>query len=212
MRKSHSAPISWRPAAMSAGWVLALCLSGPAFGDKPGDVEPREIPVDYAVELAADANAGQVASAAGMTVVGHSTVRPCWCFLRPAEEMDRREAVGRLTSLAGVLQAAGGASVAQQPMSFYPDDPYFVPGGGGSGNAGQWYLVNPYTPGLDLGVRGAWWRGLTGRGETIGMLDDCLQVNHPDLKDNVSMALSWDFGQNDGADAAVDQKRTAPTA
>jgi subtilisin family serine protease len=39
--------------------------------------------------------------------------------------------------------------------------------------------------------------GIRGKGVTIGIFDDSLQINHPDLAANVSVADCWDFNGND---------------
>jgi subtilisin family serine protease len=81
--------------------------------------------------------------------------------------------------------------------AFTPNDPYFT-----SGNPlafpGQWHL-NTQTSGAvyDANLAGAWNRNLTGQGVTIGIIDDGLQVTHPDLSPNYLAADSYDFGQND---------------
>ena len=80
---------------------------------------------------------------------------------------------------------------------FVPDDPYFHRNTPSAGWAGQWHLVNEFGTGIDANVVGAWARGITGAGVTIGIVDDCLQINHPDLAPNYDAADSWDFGSND---------------
>ncbi|XP_054985801.1 neuroendocrine convertase 2 isoform X2 [Sorex araneus] len=52
----------------------------------------------------------------------------------------------------------------------------------------QWYLINTGqadgTPGLDLNVAEAWELGYTGKGVTIGIMDDGIDYLHPDLASN----------------------------
>ncbi len=83
------------------------------------------------------------------------------------------------------------------PMGFAPNDPYFHKDTPEAGWPGQWCLLNEHTPGLDARVQGAWNRDVTGEGVTIGILDDCLQIDHPDLAPNYVAADSWDFADND---------------
>jgi len=87
--------------------------------------------------------------------------------------------------------------------AFVPNDPLFFPGvasGAEAGYYGQWHLDNRMpvesgrNAGLDARLTGAWDRGLTGAGVTIGILDDGTQGDHPDLRDAFRNALSWDFG------------------
>ena len=88
-------------------------------------------------------------------------------------------------------------------QSFYPSDPYFAPGSGNGtaeGYYGQWHLinqmpVNAVNAGLDANVAGAWARGLTGNGVVIGIVDDGLQGDHPDLAAGFLNQYSWDYSQ-----------------
>jgi len=110
--------------------------------------------------------------------------------------------VSCLLAVAATLMAGAWAGAAVRPtpsmlqadtspldcvLYFVPDDPYF-------GN--QWHLANPGAP-PNVNITGAWASGLTGAGVVIGIVDDCLQTDHPDLAPNYTAAHSWDFGQND---------------
>ncbi|XP_074143913.1 neuroendocrine convertase 2 isoform X2 [Sminthopsis crassicaudata] len=65
----------------------------------------------------------------------------------------------------------------------------------------QWYLINTGqadgTPGLDLNVAEAWELGYTGKGVTIGIMDDGIDYLHPDLAANYNAEASYDFSSND---------------
>ncbi len=161
-------------------------------------------PTDYLVEVSAGTDPAAVAAAAGMDIVGRSAVRPSWYFMRPRGEMAESTGVSALEAVPGVVFAlAGGSGASPSRMSFTPNDPYFPDKGGGSGNPGQWHLVNTHTPGLDVNIQPAWNRGTTGSGIVIGIVDDCLEIAHPDLSPNYRPTLSWDFGQNDGDPSPV---------
>ncbi len=99
-------------------------------------------------------------------------------------------------------------------MAFVPDDPYFPKDRPSEGWPGQWHLVNGHAPGLDARVQGAWLREITGSGVTIGMVDDCLPTDHPDLAPNFVAADSWDFGDddNDPGPSRPDDMHGAATA
>lgn len=93
---------------------------------------------------------------------------------------------------------------AMQPVAgYYPNDPYFLPGDDDSeleGYPGQWYLHNlieitSVNVGLDVNIIGAWSMGYTGAGVIIGIIDDGVQGNHPDLQTYFHNAYSWDFGK-----------------
>ena len=88
---------------------------------------------------------------------------------------------------------------------FEPNDPFFLYNGTDDkykNFPGQWHLENK-TPssgvngivgtGIDANLRGAWKLGYTGKGIVIGICDDGVQGDHPDLKDNYSAKLSRTF-------------------
>ncbi len=83
----------------------------------------------------------------------------------------------------------------QQVKRDLPNDPQFN---------NQWHLRNTGqssgTVGADINVT-PWWNfaGNThlGAGVNIAMVDDGLQLTHPDLSPNYQAALSWDFNGND---------------
>jgi subtilisin family serine protease len=68
-----------------------------------------------------------------------------------------------------------GNSVFNRPQSFTPNDPLY---------SSQWHLTA-------ANVQAAWDQGFSGAGVTIGIVDDGVQVSHPDL--NVSVSDSYDF-------------------
>ncbi|MEY4245675.1 MAG: hypothetical protein RLZZ245_3260, partial [Verrucomicrobiota bacterium] len=84
---------------------------------------------------------------------------------------------------------------------FTPNDPYFAPGTGNgtaAGYYGQWHLVNQMpisevNAGLDVNVKGAWARGLTGNGVVISIVDGGVQGDHPDLVEGFLNEYSWDY-------------------
>lgn len=78
-----------------------------------------------------------------------------------------------------------------------PADPLF---------SSQWHLRNTGAPqqyqavaGNDVNAAPAWDSGITGDGVNIGVTDDGLQMNHPDLTANIRPGLSIDinYGDND---------------
>lgn len=113
--------------------------------------------------------------------------------------------VGVLTSWSGpaaravslrdsaLLSAPEGVDLTQKIRYFAPNDPYY---------SQQWHLANGsgYS---QVNVVPAWAVGATGMGVTIGIVDDCLQISHPDLSPNYVAADSWDFGQNDADPSPV---------
>lgn len=71
----------------------------------------------------------------------------------------------------------------------------------------QWHLrntgLNGGTPGVDLNVTNVWdsWRG---EGVVIGVVDDAVQIAHPDLAPNVAAELCWDFVNGDADPTPAD--------
>jgi len=65
----------------------------------------------------------------------------------------------------------------------------------------QWHLINSGqsggTPGEDVDILPVWEDGLSGEGIVIGIVDDGLQHDHPDLSENYISAFSYDFNDND---------------
>lgn len=94
------------------------------------------------------------------------------------------------------------ASTLDAPLAFTPNDPLF----------GQQWHLSPTGARPHANVLGAWARGLTGAGVTIGIVDDSLQWTHPDLLPAYDAASSWDFGQNDGDPSPVHDNDSHGTA
>ncbi len=83
-----------------------------------------------------------------------------------------------------------------------PDDPYYNNDNNPAGFPGQWHLGNGAST-THANLVPAWNRDITGTGVLFAIVDDCLQINHPDLQPNYVAADSWDFGQNDGDPSPV---------
>lgn len=83
-------------------------------------------------------------------------------------------------------------------LRWTPNDPFFA---NNPANAGyQWHLKNTGArggiAGVDINISAAWvsWRGA---GLRIGIIDNGLQTNHPDLAANVDTANDFDWNGND---------------
>lgn len=57
----------------------------------------------------------------------------------------------------------------------------------------QWHLYNPVQPGHDINVTGLWFQNITGEGVRVAVIDDGLDLDGEDLKDNFFPEGSWDF-------------------
>lgn len=63
----------------------------------------------------------------------------------------------------------------------------------------QWHLHNTVELGHDINVTGVWQQGITGKNSTVCIVDDGLDMDSDDLKDNYFAEGSYDF--NDQVDA-----------
>eukprot|EP00092_Neocalanus_flemingeri_P034915 GFUD01037990.1.p1 GENE.GFUD01037990.1~~GFUD01037990.1.p1 ORF type:complete len:1243 (+),score=296.02 GFUD01037990.1:82-3810(+) len=61
----------------------------------------------------------------------------------------------------------------------------------------QWFLNHGARDGSDMNVLGAWKLGYTGKNVVVTILDDGIQYNHPDLKQNYDPHASKDINDND---------------
>jgi subtilisin-like proprotein convertase family protein len=103
---------------------------------------------------------------------------------------------GRSTNLTARLRAIPGVIWAEQQVlrQHYPR----VPSDPLVGN--QWHLNNTGqsgTAGSDANVFAAWDAGFTGTGVQIAIVDDGLQIAHPDIAPNYFAAGSYDFNSNE---------------
>lgn len=60
----------------------------------------------------------------------------------------------------------------------------------------QWHLLNTRGDGNDVNVTGLWKEGVTGSGSTVCIVDDGLDLDSDDLKDNYFRAGSYDFNDH----------------
>ncbi|KAK9240832.1 peptidase S8/S53 domain-containing protein [Lipomyces kononenkoae] len=57
----------------------------------------------------------------------------------------------------------------------------------------QWHLMNPLQPGHDVNVTGVWLQNITGEGVVTAIVDDGLDYESDDLRDNFFAKGSYDF-------------------
>ena len=62
----------------------------------------------------------------------------------------------------------------------------------------QWFINGGAYDGTDMNVIPAWQKGITGKGVVVTILDDGIQHDHPDLKQNYDPGASTDINGNDG--------------
>jgi subtilisin family serine protease len=112
-----------------------------------------------------------------------------------------------ITARLGRQSAVRGFSplVRHQPVLRYiPNDPLFPQ---------QWHLLNTGqnggSAGADINVTPAW-DTVRGRNVVIGIVDDAVQVTHPDLSPNYNAQFSFDFIDNDADPSPVGLMPGAP--
>lgn len=155
-----------------------------------------------AVKLRPGADAAAFAARHGLADRGPLASSPGWRIF---------ETTGVARALEVFAEAGADAAAAQvapqlrrkQSKRFVPNDPLF---------SSQWHLRNTTTPGLDVNVVSVWdtWKG---NGVRIGIVDDGLQVTHPDLSPNVDTVNDHDWNDatpNDPSpDVTVDHHGTS---
>ncbi|GMM58863.1 kexin [Maudiozyma humilis] len=96
----------------------------------------------------------------------------------------------RLFKRAPIPDAPSDSSMApikEAEERLHIDDPLFEK---------QWHLINPSFPGNDVNARPVWFENITGNGVVAAIVDDGLDYESPDLKDQFCKEGSWDFNDN----------------
>ena len=62
--------------------------------------------------------------------------------------------------------------------------------------ASQWHLQKTNAKNITLNTAPLWNKGIMGKGVTIGIVDDGLEYNHPDIQSNYNAESSFDFNFN----------------
>lgn len=60
----------------------------------------------------------------------------------------------------------------------------------------QWHLFNPSYPDNDINMADVWYNNITGKGVVVAIVDDGVDYDNPDIRDNFSSQGSWDFNDN----------------
>ncbi|MBE2283225.1 MAG: S8 family serine peptidase [Prosthecobacter sp.] len=147
------------------------------------------------VELKPGSNATALRGLAGVAGVSDRGKYAVVDFAgRPDAAIDGATALQKLP----VVRSAQPLLARQWSRRFIPDDPLF---GYSAANAGyQWHLRNTgengATTGIDVNVVSAW-DSYKGAGIRIGIVDDGLQVAHPDLAPNADLLNDYDFNDLD---------------
>jgi subtilisin family serine protease/subtilisin-like proprotein convertase family protein len=159
----------------------------------PRDASTRRyVTRQVAVRLAAGFDIGPVATFSHTTLVRSMGKTQRWYVLdtgpAPGSALEAAEDIRRFP---GVLAVEPQLARQQVRRSTIPTDPLF---------GRQWHLRNTGQSGglagIDIDVVDVWDR-FRGNGVTIGIVDDGLEHSHPDLSQNYSAALSYDFNFHD---------------
>ncbi len=160
------------------------------------DFTRRILTKNIAVHLRAGADADAVAAAAqGVVSRGELSFARGWFIFETAKTGGALEAAMTLRGAAGVESAEPQLARLRQKR-FTPNDPFF---------GAQWHLrdTNAGAGIFGIDVKTVWdtWRG---SGVRIGIVDDGLQVAHPDLAPNVDAVNDHDWNDATPNDPSPD--------
>ncbi len=188
---SLAALINWLATATQANDsspTLVLYRDAEFDNESSRAVATREV----VVKLDGGTSPESVASALNATYQGELSYSPGEHRFTLPNAWDAFSAPDILKGHSGVLAVYPQVARWREHMAM-PDDPLYQE---------QWHLKNtgqtdPESS-LDLNVEPAW-ESVRGRGVIIGIVDDGVMANHPDLSANVQSELGYDFrdGDND---------------
>ncbi len=159
----------------------------------PHDASTRRyVTRQVAVRLAPGFDIGPVATFSHTTLARSMGKTQRWYVLETGPQAGSAlEAAETIKRFPGVLAVEPQLARQQVRRSTIPTDPLF---------GRQWHLRNTGqgggVAGLDIDVVDVWDR-FRGSGVTVGIVDDGLEHSHPDLSQNYSAALSYDFNYRD---------------
>ncbi|MDA0812444.1 MAG: S8 family peptidase [Verrucomicrobia bacterium] len=179
---------------LATGSQFDLVLYEKGKRDQP-DAQ-RSLSRRIVVTLAAGIDAKEVAAAAGASAFEVPEYAPGYVimkFAEPGDSLAKLEAVRALDGVTSAKPLLGR----RKDKRYVPNDPQFA--WSLKYRDYQWHLKNTgqnsSTTGFDTNVTPVW-EGYRGDGVTIAIVDDGIQVGHPDLAENVNTAIDYDF--NDG--------------
>ncbi len=129
------------------------------------------------------------------------TADPTWRVVELPTLFRSEGSIQSLVGVSGIVEAYPIVEVPYVRDAFVPNDPYFQVDNPAAGWPGQWYLKNAEA--VSIRAEGAWNLDYEGTGILLGVIDDGVQANHPDLFSNYQSINSFDFGQNDGNPSPV---------
>ena len=142
------------------------------------------------LELTADADDKALAAQVGAVSKGRMPFNRSFCVFETSALDGGLTVSAALQGKAGVVSAEPEIAIKAVPF-FTPNDPLF---------SQQWHLRNTgqngAVPGVDINVTSVW-DTYRGNGVQILVVDDSMQVDHPDLVSNVNLSIGWDYRSND---------------
>lgn len=141
-------------------------------------------------------NTSSLRDAVGAVSVSASVFVPNGYTVDLPQAIPEDDAHATFSSLDG-FQSLWANELRQQSLRARPNDPLY---------GDQWHLLNTGQSngllGADANIETAW-DFVTGRGVTIGIVDDGLEITHEDLIDNVNTAIDFDWNGNDNDPSPV---------
>jgi len=172
---------------------LVLYETGAAHREATRRILTKQI----AVKLKAGADPAAVAAKLGLVAHGEHPAAKGWFLFDAPSSAGALDAIEALATEAGVETAEPQLARHMTKRSI-PNDPLF---------GGQWHLRNTgqsgITPGIDVNVTSVWdtWKGT---GIRLAIVDDGLQVAHPDLSPNVDTVNDHDWNDTTPTDPSPD--------
>ncbi len=179
--------------------LAALTAPGGVFpvayltGEKRTDASRRLVTPDLRVKLDA-ASAEKIAASHLLVIKDRPSYAPGWVVMSAKTPFEALDAMINLRAIREVASADVLLAV-QHQLRALPNDPLVT---------SQWHLKKTSTSlsGTDVNIETAWnypaANGSRGAGIRIGVVDDGMQTNHPDLAPNVDTINDKDWN---GADA-----------
>lgn len=171
----------------SRGEVASLILYPPA--QKHDEYNSLILMKRIVVQVEKGTEIKNIAAQAGVKVSEKRTEAPELYMLEAEDSFVALAALARLSSSKGVTYVQPELGIRVEPRYIPVNDPY---------SAQQWHLINTgqggALPGIDLRIATV---PNLGNGIRIGIIDDGLQTNHPDLVTNVDNLNDFDFVNND---------------
>jgi subtilisin-like proprotein convertase family protein len=180
-------------------------LEEPAVqGRKAGGATPLVLTCQVHVTLPPGTDVDALAQSVGVTRVDKPAYAPNQYVFHSADEGGSLVLMEMLRNLPAVTSA--NAMLARSMRKrFTPNDPLYAYNASVEGY--QWHLKNTGqrsgTANLDLNITTAW-DTVRGTGIVIGVVDDGVEITHPDLAANYLASASWDFRDNDSDPSPVD--------